>query len=104
MRKLDFDQALQLLADERPVNANEVRAEALNRSLYLMMYSAPGCLADHSEVCRTRADALGTARLLYADDAPRGFMAALRRADIAPTDDAGYYRVEIRKLRLRDVL
>ena len=104
MRKLDFDETLQLLADERPVNPSDVRASVLNRSIYLMMYSAPGCLADHSEVCRTRADALATARLLYADDAPRGFMTELRRVDIAPTDDAGYYRVEIRKLRLRDVL
>ncbi len=103
MPKLDFDQILTALAEERPIKPADVRASVLRRRVWLMQYSAPGCLADHSEVCRTRRDALESAALLYAEDAPRGFVTALRRNGIAPTDSSGYYRVEVSCVRVQDL-
>lgn len=103
MKKLTFDEALQALADERHVKADEVRADALRRYVWLMMYSAPGCLPDYRSVSPTKADAIDSAVFLYADDAPRGFITALRRNGIAPTDEQGYYRVEVTRVQIREL-
>ena len=102
MPKLTYDEALQAIADERAIARDSVRARALRRTIWLMMYSAPGCLPDHSEVCRTKQDALESARFIYGDAAPRGFITCLKRDGIAPTDDIGYYRVEVTRQTLAD--
>lgn len=102
-KKLDFDAVLQALADERPIDASEVRADVLRRKVWLMMYSAPGCLPDHRDISRTKAEAIDGAVSLYGDDAPRGFKTQLQRSGIAPTDDNGYYRVEVTQVTIREL-
>ena len=103
-KKLDFDVVLQALADERHIKADEVQARVLERKVWLMMYSAPGCLPDHRDISLTKADAIDGAVLLYGDDAPRGFKTALQRHGIAPTDANGYYRVEVTQVSISDLL
>ena len=95
MPKLTFDETLERINDKRCVGRDNVQVRALRRKVWLMMYSAPGCLPDHSETHTRKCDALDSARGLYADDAPRGFMADLRRNGIAAADEDGYYRVEV---------
>ncbi len=103
MAKLTFEEALERINEQRPVRADEVQARALRRYVWLMMYSAPGCLPDHNDVSTNKKDALESARQLYAGDAPRGFMTRLRRHGIAVTDNPGYYRVEISRVQLREL-
>lgn len=102
MPKLTFDEALERIAEQRLIRPEEVQTRALRRRVYVMMYSAPGCLPDHSSVSPTRWEAIEDARELYADDAPRGFITQLRRHGIAATDEQGYYRVEISRQTLAD--
>jgi hypothetical protein len=98
--KLTFDEVLGACAEQRTIDRDNVLADVLRRRVWLLMYSAPGCLPDHSEVSRTRAEALESARLLYAEDAPRGFMTALRRNGIAAADSRDYYRVQVVHIRV----
>lgn len=95
MPKLTFEQALERIANDQPTRAEAISASALRRKVWLLQYSAPGCLADHSEVHTTKGAALESARMLYADDAMRGFMACLKRHHIAACDESGYMRVSI---------
>ncbi|MBP8231754.1 MAG: hypothetical protein KAY22_05570 [Rhizorhabdus sp.] len=98
-----FDAVLEALADERHVCRDAIAPAVLRRRVWLMQFYAAGCLADHSEVCRTKGDALACARLLYAEDAPRGFMGKLRAFGLAPADTAGYYRVSVRQCAVADL-
>lgn len=103
MPKLTFDETLEALAEERHIKREDVRAAVLRRHVWTMLYSAPGCLPDHSQVCRTKRDAIESALFLYGDDAPRGFATALRRDGIAAADANGYYRVEVCRVRVSDL-
>ena len=103
MAKLTFDDVLESLAYGCCIDPKDVRADVLKRNIWLMMYSAPGCLPDHREVCTTKAQAIESAVTLYADDAPRGFATALRRDEIAATDASGYYRVELSHVQIREL-
>ena len=104
MSKLSFDDALQMVAEDRCVSADKIQARALKRTVWLMLYSAPGCMPDHRDVCRTRSEAIETAINIYADDAPKGFRTRLRKYGIAATDPGNYYRVEIVRTTLGDIL
>lgn len=103
MPKLTFNEVMERMNDERVVKRDDIQASALIRRVYTVLYSAPGCLPDNHAVFTARRDALCYARELYAEDAPRGFMAQLRRCNIAPCDAQGYYHVEICKLTLADL-
>ena len=103
-RKLTFDEAMERVYEERSIDRSEVLASALSRKVWVMHYSAPGCLPDYTNYSMTRADAISGAIELYADDAPRGFATALRRDGIAPCDPHGYYSVSIERLTLGDIL
>jgi hypothetical protein len=102
--RLNYDEVMQALADERHIEWTNVRADVLRRKVWNMMYSAPGCLPDHSEVCATKAQAIDTAVFLYGDDAPRGFKTRLQQHHIAGTDDCGFYRVEICRMTVGQLL
>lgn len=102
-KKLSFDETLEALNEERFIDADDVRASALRRYVWLMMYSASGCLPDYRSISATKHAAIEDAIWLYADDAPRGFRTALRRDGIAATDDNGYYRVEITRVRVHEL-
>jgi hypothetical protein len=82
MRKLTFDEAMQRLADERPVNRSEVKASALARRIWVAGAGSPGCLYDSGPYySATKRDAIETLAFI-ADDGesgtPRGLVTALR--------------------------
>lgn len=81
MAKLTFDEALQLIADERPVHQGDVLAAALNRKVWIAEWHIPGCISESRAVCPTKAGAIDLA-LFFAKDEngpPRGMKAALQR-------------------------
>jgi hypothetical protein len=102
--KMKYDELMERLGDGYPIAVSEVDVCVLDRPVWIMMYSAPGCLPDYHQYCASKRDALESARALYADDAPRGFMADLRRDGIAAVDRSGYYRVEIVRSTVREVV
>lgn len=80
MAKLTFDEALQLIADERPVHQGDVLAAALKRKVWIAEWHLPGCLSESRTVCTTKADAIDSA-LFFAEDEngpPRGMKRALQ--------------------------
>jgi len=58
MTKLTFDEALDAISDERSIDANEVQARALQRTIWVAEWHIPGCLSESFSVCLTRADAI----------------------------------------------
>jgi len=104
MNKLTFDQALERIGDERSIERADVLASALKRKIWCGSWHAPGCMSDHNWTCETRAGCIDVAIQLYAEDAPRGFISALKRDGIAGTDAQGYYRVSIERNTLADIL
>jgi hypothetical protein len=75
--KLTFDEALERIADERSISANEVQARALRRYVWVAEWHVPGCLSESFSVCLTKSDALETA--LHMCGAARGAKSDLMR-------------------------
>lgn len=103
-KKLTYAEALEAINSERFIKPDEVKASAQRRVVWGMLYSAPGCLPDNRSYGSTKAEAIGDAQLIYGDDAPRGFVTELRRNQIAAVDSSGYYRVEIVRMTLGELL
>jgi hypothetical protein len=105
MTKLTFDEALEALANEKHIKADEVQSRALDRKVWVASNGLPGCLNDNSDVCTTKEDAIECA-LRIADDPengpPRGMATWLRKPGDRTWQHEGYnYRVE--QMRLRDL-
>ena len=83
MPKLNYEEALQALNEDRPVRAEDVQAAALKRKVYFACANFPGCLPGWSGYFRTKADAVESCVEYAGDDAPRGMVAALRSWGIA---------------------
>lgn len=102
-QKLTFDQALQLISDERAIRAADVLASALKRKVWIARWQLVGCMPDWSTVCTTRADAINSACEQPGDEYRRGMRAALSRGEVWATDNGhGYYLVE--RATLSDLL
>jgi len=78
-KKLNFSEALQALADERPLTADEVQARALQRMVWVYEWHLPGCISESWGVVTTKRDALESALSLAegAEGPPRGMRADL---------------------------
>lgn len=81
--KLTFDEALQRLADEFPVERDEVQARALARKVWIAEWHFAGCLSEARGVYTRKEDAIEGA-LWYMDTdeeepIPRGALTALRK-------------------------
>lgn len=81
MSKLTFDDALQLINDERRVSRDDVLASALRRTVWVAEWHLPGCLSESSGVCLTKRDAIESCLSMAEgeDGAPRGMSSDLRR-------------------------
>lgn len=77
MSKLTFDEALQYLAEERPLNSEEVQARALNRKVWIAAWGLPGCLYESFSVLSRKADAIEVALDYMGEERPRGARKAL---------------------------
>ena len=61
MTKLTFSQALELLGDDRSIDASNVRSDALRRTVWVAEWHIPGCLSESFSVLTTKHDAIQTA-------------------------------------------
>jgi hypothetical protein len=80
-QKLTFDDALQLINDERSISADQVSARALSRVLWVAEWHLPGCMSESRAYCLTKRDAIESACQFAEGEngAPRGMATALRR-------------------------
>jgi len=58
MSKLDFNEALQTIADERRVSSDDIQARALRRYVWVAEWHTPGCLSESFSVVTTKSAAL----------------------------------------------
>jgi hypothetical protein len=79
--KLNFDETLQRLNDEQPVNPREVSARALSRRVWLAEWHFPGCMSESRSVCLTKRDAVDSCLSMAegAEGPPRGMRSDLQR-------------------------
>ena len=77
MAKLNFDDALERLNDERCVNTQDVHARALRRVVWVTEWHVPGCISQSQSICLTKSDAIESA--LDMANSPRGMRADLLR-------------------------
>jgi hypothetical protein len=109
-QKLTFDDALQLINDERSIDANDVQASALQLYIWVAEWHLPGCLSESRNYCLTKADAIESALSMAsgADGPPRGMLTDLRtygRSDrTAPDAWARGAITTIERVQLRDIL
>lgn len=103
MPKLNFDETLQHINEECPVDVDEVLASAKRRTIWLACSNFPGCLPEYRAVCATKKDAIESL-LQVAEDCdgpPRGMKASLRSREAFHHNGLNY---SIEKMRLGDIL
>lgn len=109
-KKITFDEALQLINDERCVDWRNVQARALSRYIWIAEWHLPGCISESRGYCLTKADAIENCLSMAsgADGPPRGMATDLRiygRSDrTAPDAWARGTISTIERVRLRDIL
>ena len=109
-QKLNFDDALQLINDERSIDASDVQARALQRYIWVAEWHLPGCLSESCSYCLTKNDAIEDALSMAegAEGPPRGMLTDLRtygRSDrTAPDAWARGAITTIERVQLRDIL
>lgn len=84
LRKLDFDEAIQLLADGALLARSNLRSDAQRRFVWVAEWHLPGCLSEAQSICTTKVEAIQVACGYAADDCgtpPRGMIAALRKSE-----------------------
>lgn len=109
-KKLTFDDALQLINDERSIDASDVQARALNRYLWVSKWHLPGYMFESRGYRLTKADAIENCLSMAsgADGPPRGMLTDLRtngRSDrTAPDAWARGAISTVKRVQLRDIL
>jgi hypothetical protein len=80
-KKLDFSEALQALADQQPLTADEVQTRALSRFVWVYEWHLPGCICESWGVVTTKREAIDSALRMAegAEGPPRGMRADLMR-------------------------
>lgn len=79
--KLNFDEVIEKIGDERSVSRADIRADVLHRKVWIAEWHMPGCLSESFNVCVTKRDAIESALLMAENEngAPRGMKTALRK-------------------------
>lgn len=80
-QKLTFDEALERINEQRPVDSAEVQSRALARKVWVYEWHLPGCISESFGVCLTKRDAIESALSMAegAEGPPRGMRADLER-------------------------
>ena len=109
-QKLNFDEALELIGDERSIDAEDVQARALSRVLWVSEWHLPGCISESRSYSLTKIDAIENCLSMAsgADGPPRGMATDLRRYGrsdrTAPDAWARGAISTIERVQLRDIL
>jgi hypothetical protein len=109
-QKLTFDDALELINNERSIDASDVQARALQRHIWIAEWHLPGCLSESRSYCLTKNGAIESALFMAegADGPPRGMLTDLRtygRSDRTVPDAWARGAIStITRVTLRDIL
>ena len=109
-QKLTFDEALEAIADQRYIRADDVRADALRRVVWVAEWHIPGCLSESQTLCFTKREAIAAALDMASDEngPPRGMRADLQRCGRSDKVSAGAYVsmaiTTVARHQLRDIL
>lgn len=109
-KKLTFDDAMQLINDERSIDASDVQARALSSYLWIAEWHFPGCVSESRGYCLTKNDAIEHCLSMAAgaDGPPRGMLTDLRKYGrsnrTAPDAWARGAISTIDRVQLRDIL
>ena len=110
VKKLTFDDALELINNERSIDASDVQARALNQYLWVSEWHLPGYMSESRGYSLTKNDAIKNCLSMAsgADGPPRGMLTDLRtygRSDrTAPDAWARRAISTIERVQLRDIL
>lgn len=110
MTKLTFDDVCEMIQEGQYVDSNNVRADALQRQVWIAEWHIPGCLSESQTLCFTKAAAINAALDMASDEngPPRGMRADLERFGRSDRVAAGAYVrmavTTISKNRIRDIL
>ncbi len=107
--KLNFEEALDRIQDERYLEPKHVRADALSRKVWVAEWHIPGCMSESRSYCLTKADAINAVCRMAGDemgDGPRGMKTALRKCGRfdCSTDLYGSVINTIERVTLADIL
>ena len=61
MTKLTFDEAIELINDQRSVSRDNVQSAALRRTIWIAEWHIPGCLSESQGYSLTKRDAIAEA-------------------------------------------
>ena len=109
-KKLTFDEAFELIIDERSIDASDVQARALSRYIWISEWHLPGCMSESRGYSLTKNDAIENCLSMAsgADGPPRGMLTDLRtygRSDRTTPDAWARGAIStIKRVRLRDIL
>ena len=109
-QKLSFYDALELISDERSIDASDVQARALSRYIWIAEWHLPGCISESRSYCLTKNDAIESALSMAsgADGPPRGMLTDLKRYGrsdrTAPNAWARGAITTIQRVQLSDIL
>lgn len=81
MSKLTYEETLQHINEECPVDPTDVQSAALRRRVWIAQSNYPGCLPEYMAITTTRRDAIGSLLAIAegGDGPPRGMKASLQR-------------------------
>ena len=106
MKKLTFDEALELLGDHQSVDPADVQSRALARAVWVAEWHIPGCMSESSSICPTKRDAIECALDMCGN--VRGAATDLRRYGrtdrVAPDAYVGMAITTVEKHPLTDLL
>lgn len=101
MKKLNFDEVLEKLANDRSVRDDEVLERAKSRRVVVASNGLPGCLSDSFAIYTTKADAIDHFVHMFNcsdEPMPAGMKTGLKKFGRFVKD--GYiYRIEEQSLR-----
>jgi hypothetical protein len=81
MSKLTFDDAMEMIGDERQVSRGDVLASALQRTVWIAEWHIPGCMSESRSYCTSKKDAIDCALSMANDEenGNRGMVTSLRK-------------------------
>lgn len=108
MAKLTFDDVMEMIGDERMVNASDVSSKALNRTVWIAEWHIPGCMSESRQYCTSKKDAIESALMMANDEenGNRGMKTNLRKygRHDSKTEMYGTVINTVSKHKLSDIL
>lgn len=108
MAKLNFDDVMELIGNERTVDSKDVLSSALNRTVWIAEWHIPGCISESRQYCTSKKDAIESALMMANDEenGNRGMKTNLRKygRHDSKTEMYGTVINTVSKYKLSDII